>query len=373
MKLRLPVLLAGCLFAASTAQASGYKQSIDGQCSVWAPSTLEQTDYAARYAGDCRNGRAEGHGRLEWLYVYSEMKIKAIWEGTFRNGVFLGDQKVTGKVEALSGDRYLFGMDTLRNAALTIVATSAQDGPPNLCRPDRLILVPVQAEVVGDASALNTIYDDAVRTYRDLCPNARGMLTLEVLQSVVTPHANGRLQDSIASARYDLSTDKIDRLRNKVIELAQENQRQNDFKKTQQEAQLRLDAFSKQHSITAWVTPEQLSENPFRWEDKVVGLVVKLDRMLTRTTALAAAVHGWSRSLLLTEITPEFPGNNQSVLLAARVKGRSMVENSGNKTEHVSLQVVTSYACERADCDEWFVWMRGSKDKLWGEAYPRKR
>jgi hypothetical protein len=60
---------------------------------------LGQYDYALRYRGDCKNGRADGKGKAEWLYRFAEMKVKASWEGDFRNGVFLDGQKIKGKVE----------------------------------------------------------------------------------------------------------------------------------------------------------------------------------------------------------------------------------------------------------------------------------
>ena len=49
------------------------------------------------------------------------MKVKAAWEGEFRNGVFLDGQKIKGNVEPQSGDRYVVDMGTVSGADLRFV------------------------------------------------------------------------------------------------------------------------------------------------------------------------------------------------------------------------------------------------------------
>jgi hypothetical protein len=46
----------------------------------------------------------------------------------------------------------------------------------------------------------------------------------------------------------------------------------------------RFDDFSKRNRITAWVTANQLDTNPFKYEGKTVGMIVQLQRMVTRDT-----------------------------------------------------------------------------------------
>src|ERR1035437_9233175 len=127
--------------ARSNAETTGFVDDVDGRCQLSAPSMLGPPDYPLRYTGTYKNRRAEGKGKAEWLYRYAEMKVKSAWEGEFRNGVFLGNQKIKGAVEPVQGDRYLVEMSAVNGADVVFISRSPQDGPMQLCTVEQVALV----------------------------------------------------------------------------------------------------------------------------------------------------------------------------------------------------------------------------------------
>ena len=101
------------------------------------------------------------------------------------------------------------------------------------------------------------------------------------------------------------------------------------------------------------------------------GIVVQLDRMLSRTTALVRQTQGWGASLLLKGVTPEFPGDNAPLLLAAQVGKRETV--AGRNGEVTALQLIEIQRCKEQECGDWLAWSWHSRDLTWGEPYSAKQ
>jgi hypothetical protein len=376
MRLLISSLAAALIFPASSvlakgsADATGYTDDIDGRCQVWAPSMLGQRDYAVRYRGACKNGRAEGKGKAEWLYRYAEMKVKATWEGDFRNGVFLDGQTIRGKVEPVSGDKYVVDMGKVSGADLLFISRSPQDGPFELCKLDQLALVLGPKAAAADDDQVRRIMTEGVSAYRNACPSG-GNLRIGVFSEPLTPGAHGRLPNPIARARIDDETGKLAGYSNDAAAKAQREKDQAEYARKEEESRKQFNAFSSKHGIAAWLTVQQLDENPFRWEGKTVGLVVRLERMLARDTALVGGLRNWGPSLQLKGITPDFPESRYSVVLAARVgKREKQADNpENNGATYVTLTHVDNRLCERNSCSDWFIWARGNNELIWGEPF----
>lgn len=377
MRLLISSLAAALIFPASSvlakgsADATGYTNDVDGRCQVWAPSMLGQRDYALRYRGECKNGRAEGKGKAEWLYRYAEMKVKATWEGDFRNGVFLDGQKVKGKVEPVSGDKYVVDMGKVSGADVLFISRSPQDGPMDLCRVDQVALVLGPSVAAADDEQVRRVMNEGVRAYRNACPNGRN-LRVGVFTETVSAGTHGRLPNPTASARVDDETGKLSGYSNDAASKAQREKDLAEYAGKQEAARQQFNGFSSQHGIAAWVTVQQLEENPFRWEGKTVGLVVRLERMLARDAALVrSGLRDWGPGLQLKGITPDFPESRRSVLLAARVGKRERLpeDNDHNGATYVTLNHIDSRVCERNGCGDWFIWARGDRELIWGEPY----
>ena len=354
-------------------QATGYTEDLEHRCRVWAPSMLGPYDYALRYSGGCKNGRAEGKGKAEWLYRFAEMKVKAAWEGEFRNGVFIGDQKIKGTVEPVSGDKYVVPMGSVPGAELFFISRSPQDGPMVLCQVDQLALLTGPKTDASDDGAVQRIMEAGAKAFSDACPGSGSRSpNIGVFTEAIRPKPNGALPNPMARARYDANTGRLSSYSNDAAEKNRQEKQQADFAQKQEEARKQFNAFSAKHGVIAWVTVRQLEENPFRWEGKTVGLVVRLERMLTRDAALVQSGfgEGW-KNLQLTGITPSFPESRRSVLLAAKVGKRERQADitNGEAPSYVTLQHLDSRICERDGCSDWLMWTRSSKDLIWGEPY----
>ena len=134
-----------------------------------------------------------------------------------------------------------------------------------------------------------------------------------------------------------------------------------------------FDAFTVKNGITAWVTTQQLDENPFKFEGKVVGVVVVLDRMATRDTAVVGSGldSDGGGDVQLHGVTPDFPGKEHTVLMAVKVGKREPAAdtpaNSG--LQYTGVTRVDSFLCQKEGCYDLLGWMRGPNRIVWGEAY----
>lgn len=363
------MLPASPLLARGSGDTTGFTNDIDGRCQVWAPSMLGQRDYALRYRGGCKNGRADGKGKAEWLYRYAEMKVKATWEGTFRNGVFLDGQEIKGSVEPVSGDKYIVAMGSTGGAEVQFISRSPQDAPMVLCKVDQVAVIPSPRVVVSDDEQARRLMGDAAQFYRKACPNGRN-LRVGIFTEQVKPGPNGMLPNPIASARIDDETGNLTSYSNHAAAKLQQEQLRAEHARKQDEMHERFNEFSRKNAIVAWVSAQQIEENPFRWEGKSVGLVVRLDHMLTPDTALIrSGLRESSRQLQLKGVTPDFPESRRTVLLAARVGKREPLTDSTEKITYVTLKHLDSKVCERDGCTDWLSWTRDDRELVWGEPF----
>jgi hypothetical protein len=353
-------------------EPAGFVADIDGRCALWAPSMLDQREYAVRYAGACKNGRAEGRGKAEWLYRYAGMKVKASWEGEFRNGVFLDGQKIKGWVEPAAGDRYVVAMGKVDDAQLSFIGRSPQDGPMVLCRIDRVALVLGPQTDADDDDAVRRLMENAAGFYLETCPRGTRAPEVGVFTEAVAAKSNGMLPNPIAQARYNADTGRLAAYRNDAADKARAAREQAEFAQAQDEARKRFNEFSERNGIVAWVTTRQLDENPFRWEGRTVGVVVRLERMLARNAALVkSGLHERGRLVQLTGITPDFPESRRAVLIAGEVGTRQPATDGSDATvAYTTLRHVDSRACESDGCGDWLIWARGERRLTWGEPFP---
>lgn len=378
MRATLPLLLALTLAPAGhalagkgSADTTGFTDDIDGRCQVWAPSMLGQRDYALRYHGGCKNGHADGKGKAEWLYRYAEMKVKATWEGEFRNGVFLDGQKIKGKVEPVQGDRYIVEMGAVSGADVLFISRSPQDGPMELCKVDQVALLLDPKVAAADDELVRRVMNDGAKLYRNTCPNGKN-LRVSVFVEPVKPRSNGMLPNPMANARIDDETGNLSGYSNDASAKVKQEKQQAEYAQKKDEARKQFNDFSRKQGISAWVTAQQLEENPFRWEGKTVGVVVRLERMVTRDSALVrSGLREWGTLLQLTGITPDFPESRRTVLLAAKVGKRERLADATESTAstYTTLRHLDSRICERDGCGEWFIWARGDNELVWGEPF----
>ena len=348
---------------------SGYTQDMDGRCEVWAPSMLGARDHVLRYRGGCKNGRAEGKGKAEWLYRWSELKVRATWAGDFRNGVFLDGQAIKGNVEPVDGDRYLVDMGRISAGTLTFISRSGQDEPMKLCKVDHVALALDGNLNAAQDDTVQKAMQEAGKAYQAACPKFTDEVRIQAHSAPIQIQTNKQLPNGFANARYRTDTGELQGYSNEMAYKARQAQQQHDYAQRQQNVRKQFVAFSQKNGIVAWVTAKQLDENPFRWEGRTVGVIVRMNRMLARDSGLVqSALRDWSAPLLLEGISPEFPGSDQPVLLAASVGTRKATPDNDN-VRYVAIRHLDHIVCERAACSDWLIWTNTDSDFNWGEPF----
>lgn len=358
-----------CAPARSESLGSSYVTANEAGCKVWGPSSLTTSDYVPRYSGGCKDGRAQGKGKLEWLLRYAELKPKAIWDGYFENGVFTGDKPSIGHIDPMPGDQYLVRLGALSGGAqLTLIDTSPQTGPMVLC-PARSLAVSVDSATATDDDAVRRAMQSAAQRYRLVCPAALGNPLLEAYDVPIEINDKGRIPQSIARARMEWPGSDISAYNNSASDALRARQRMGAAQDRLQKSHEQFDAFSRQNGITSWVTAEQLDANPFKYEGKVVGIVVAMDRMLTRDRALVDnGTSDGQGTVQIEGITPEFPDRDHPVLVAARAGKRTAVQEAGGE-QYTSIQKLAVLPCALSDCSDLLGWQRGASRIRWGDPY----
>jgi hypothetical protein len=350
-------------------EQNGYVKAEGGVCAVWAPTTLRRQDeYALRYSGGCKNGFAEGKGKAEWLFRYARMKPQSVWEGEFRKGIFLNGNKVDGFVEPVPGDRYLVPQGKVEDAAdLFFVSRSAQNGPLELCNVEFLRLSLKPGTNVADAALAQKLMQEAGRRYRKTCPDNQQEIRVGLHTEPFKVTSNNLLPDPVAEARVD-ARGALAGYHNRAAETAQQEKSKVAYRQQQAESRQRFYAFSRKNGIHAWVTLQQLDENPFRWEGKTVGLRVRLDRMLMRDSArIQPASQGEWGAARLVGVTPDFPDSQHSVLVAVRVGKREALPAEQGE-EYLTLFHIDSRVCEEGNCSDWLMGVT-SAEVNWGKPF----
>ncbi len=134
----------------------------------------------------------------------------------------------------------------------------------------------------------------------------------------------------------------------------------------------RFDDFSKRNGISVWVTASQLSADPFKYEGKVVGLIVQLDPMETWDTALdTGAIEDDGGKVQLHGINPDFPDSSHSVLMAVKVGQREPLAGSDDKIPvFTGIARMDSATCSEEGCGDWLEWSYSGGSRIqWGAPY----
>ncbi|MDR3298891.1 MAG: hypothetical protein LBU43_02525 [Candidatus Accumulibacter sp.] len=355
-------LLCAIALCAAPAQAAlaegGYFSAQNAQCAVWAPAVLNKSsEVILNYQGECKNGRAEGKGKAIWSVRYAgQILEKAVWEGTFGNGVFLKDYPIQ-EITPLPNDKYIISTGAVENAKLVFLSTGAQDGTVGLCFVDSLNLQ--LATDTPTATLLNDVkmeklFRAAFAHYRQHCPKATVRFDMGIHTRTFAPLADGRFPNPAIQARANPASGEIDNYYNQLA-----------YEAEQDKARERFRAFNRKHGIQAWASLKQLEDNPFRWEGKTVGVIVRLDKMLTRDSALitTATRSDWANAWL-TAIPPDFPDNGASILIAARVGERQTPPEFSHPL--LTLHHLESHPCKVVTCADWIVDLQDIK---WGEPF----
>jgi hypothetical protein len=358
------------------AQGKGYVAADAKGCMVWAPAQLNNDTYVPRYTGACRDGHAEGKGKVEWLNKFASMRVSTAWDGYFRNGVFVGDAGMTYSIAPQGGDEYLVDVGHVQGGEVTAFAKSKGPGGMQLCASWQVGVVLDKGVNPADDAAVKQAMVSAVGKVQAVCHNNGGSVQVGAYAVPVVRDVNGMRPAAVADGRMDWGGQEVGSYSNRVSAEARGRAQGVAMKEHMAASRQQFDAFTVKNKVTAWVTTGQLDENPFKYEEKVVGVVVVLDRMASRDTALVGnGLDGdGGGEVQLHGVTPDFPSRERSVLMAVKVgKREALVGAGGGAPAYTRVTRVDSFTCAKEGCYDVLGWARGANRIAWGEPYQEAR
>lgn len=345
--------------------SAGFDVERADTCRVHGPSRLASTgdsgtsDYIPHYTGECRNGVAHGQGQLEWRMRWTPGRNRAVWEGRFVDGVFVGTQSVD-HVAALPGDRYLILLADDRARRVWLVSRSGQFDPVSVCDIDRVVLdanpaAKRAALEPGDDAKVRALIDAAAKRVVAHCPETTELL-FEVYEHAFRLGPNDNWPtDAFATARvsgFDSGDAAIADYSNQVSDRARQAQRVGDRAARLQAQSDHVRAFATTHAIAAWLTSTEVDRNPYAWQGQRIGMLLRLDRMIDANTAVAVqATHRDSGFVVVTGITPTTL-SGPATALALDVEAER-VTLSGFAQPLAQVRLIAAEPCSDGDCSAW--------------------
>jgi hypothetical protein len=240
------------------AEIKGYVAADAKGCMVWAPSVLSKEEYVPRYTGGCRDGRAEGKGKVEWLNKYASMRVTTTWDGYFRNGVFVGDKAMSYPVVPQGADEYLVDVGHVQGGEVTAFAKSPQQGAMSICSSWQVGVVLDKTVNAADDAVVKQAMVNAVGKVQVACGNHGGSVQVGAYAEPVLRDANGMRPAAVADGRMDWTGQEVGSYSNRVSAAARGKQQAVAAKDQMEASRRQFDAFTVKNGITAWVTTQQL-------------------------------------------------------------------------------------------------------------------
>lgn len=375
MRLRsLALCLASLLVTLSSAHAAtaGYVAANAQGCKVWAPLQRPSPNYKPRYDGPCKAGLASGKGHLDWVNTFASNRVTSTWDGYFLDGVFTGPTSLAATIDPQPGsNQYWVHLGAIPSGDVIVIARTNDTGVLDLCDGPTIALIANPHLTLTDDPAVQRAMSDAAARLLPLCKT--GFLNSTQVNVYNVPYqldAGRHYPPFIAAARINWPNLQPVSYNNSAASALRQQQRFAAADAQSAAAHKHFDDFTQRNHITSWVTVQQLDTNPFKYQGKIVGIVVQLDRMLSPSVALVSgALDDDAGSLQLHGITPNFPDSNHGVLLAVRVGSREAPLDQPGPPQYTGVTRVDSVTCTQPSCYDWTIWARGKTRIPWGDPY----
>jgi hypothetical protein len=353
---------------------TGYQPANAQGCKVWQPAQLRAPDFIPKYSGGCKDGMASGKGHLDWINRYASMRISQSWDGYFSDGVYAGAKPFAFVIEPEPrSNEYIVRLGTVPGGDVVVFAGNTRDGAMDLCGTQMLGVSLNSKTPATDDAAVKQAMTDAAHSLGEFCPTTpRPSVQVNAYGEPFQIDAHGQRTLQIADARLDWATHQLSSYSNQASAQLRSKQRGADQAAKLETERQRFQEFSRRNGITAWVTAAQLDANPFKYEGKTVGVVVQLDRMVTRDTALVqGALDDDGGTLQLHGITPDFPDNAHTVVLAVKAGHREPLAGGSDRSPvFTGITRMDSTTCSQQGCADWLEWSwRGNNRIAWGAPY----
>lgn len=368
---------------AGTLASAGWAASTpDSACRVHGPSRLVSggdsgtSDYIAHYVGECRDGMAHGEGRLEWRYRWTPGKTRAVWEGRFVDGVFVGSQPVE-HVAPLSGDRFLIPLGYAGEQRVSLISRSGQLEPLVMCDIDRVVVEAGMGMAVerGNDTAPDLSRDDVVKPMLEVaaslvhaqCPDVdEAVFELYEREFEFGPNGNWP-SNAIAIARFVAlasGSGTFASYSNTLGAKAKQEARMAERRDLLRRNQERFVAFTRKHQLASWLKTDHVDRNPFAWQGRRVGMLLRLERMIDPEHALMAqATNAAGSSIVLGGVTPD-TFRKPAAAVVVQIDSERVTVNGFHQPVS-SARLIASEPCDDAACA---MWAAGDGNGIaWGE------
>jgi len=363
--------------ASAQAPTTGYTSANEQGCRVWVPPQLHGPDFIPHYAGACKDGLAQGKGQLEWLNRYASLRVTAAWSGYFASGIYVGTVPFDYPIEPEPrSNEYIVHDGRVAGGEVLVFAENGRDGTMGLCAAPILgVALDAKLAVTADDLVKKAMTDAAARLGAQCPTTPRSWVQVNAYAGAFSIDAHGERTVPVASARWDWERRELGAYSNQASAQLRNQQQAADRTAALLEQRRRFDRFSATNHVVAWVTASQLDTNPFKYEGQNVGLIVQLDRMLSRDTAVVGgALDGDGAAVQLHGIDPSFPDARQTVLLAVQVGGREPLAGDADKTPVITgVKRLDAATCTEPQCEDWLSWARGAARIDWGSPYRPER
>ena len=364
---------------------AGWLRDARNGCRVWVPAWLRGGRFELHWSGPCQAGRAEGQG-VATIKVMPQDHSPRQLRGHFRDGVFLGDAPFANEIVKLPMSDVLIALPTggLIGAEFWLHQIFASDASIALCdRHDPSVIAVAPAHLSAlDEDGVKRFMRRAAEAARAACATA-GRARVRVVPFNYSRAIDGNrtaFRPEIASAEvYGLNEGKAELTSYRNDAAAAEErrrraersqQRRQDYAEHAAKTREAFRAFTAQAGVVNWVKAEQVEANPFRWQNKVVGMRVDFLRMISPSMALVAGQKG--DRLLLTGVPTDLFTGPAMVVVAGRVGPRLATQvperDGSNRTMSlVQLALVKAHPCTLRGCMDLFEWLGHDFEKFpWG-------
>ena len=115
-----------------------------------------------------------------------------------------------------------------------------------------------------------------------------------------------------------------------------------------------MDEFGKRNKLVDFVPPDKLKANPFAYEGKQVGTVLRFKEMRSSSSAIFSAsfILGIGNQILVIDLPKTLFGEEQSAVLAVKVLGTTTIDEPTGKLTVPQLKFLDAIKCRRDDCSD---------------------
>lgn len=364
---------------------AGFLRDARNGCRVWVPAWLRGGRFELDWSGPCEAGRANGEG-VATIKVMPQDHTPRVLRGHFRDGVFLGDKPFANEMVKLPMGDFLIAIPNggLIGAEFWIHQIFGSDAAVELCdRNTQTVIAVAPAHLSAtDEAAVKRFLGQAALAFRGVCATASRVRVqvvpfnynraIDVNRTVFRPEIASAEVYGLAEGKTELTSYRNDAAaaEERKHRAERSQQRREEYSAHAARTRDAFKAFTAQAGIASWVKAEQVEANPFRWQNKVVGLRVDFLRMVSASMALVAGEKG--DRLLLTGVPIDLFSGPAMVVIAGRVGARLATQvperdGSTRTMSLVQLALVKAHPCAAKGCMDLFEWLGHDYEKFpWG-------